>query len=330
MFYPEGNNLPFVRQMNHLGKDRIPFFFLIDFEMAKPLVLPIKDIDKEKIKYKFTEVKNYQLHASANTPPLIFSKFPMAADKYKKAFDYVKGELLYGNSFLTNLTFPTRIESNYSLLQLFNKSRAKYKLYFNDEFIVFSPETFVTINTNGVIHSFPMKGTIEAGIPDAIKKLMEDEKEIAEHYTIVDLIRNDIGIVSENVEVKKFRYLDLITTTEKKLYQTSSTIEGKLYKNYHEHLGDIFLSLLPAGSISGAPKKKTVEIIQKAEGEDRGYYTGIMGYYDGESVDSGVMIRYIEKRGDRLFFRSGCGITAMSDCESEYKEMIDKVYVPVG
>jgi para-aminobenzoate synthetase component 1 len=330
MYHSEGKKLPFVLQMNQLGRDRIPFLFLIDFEMEKPVVIPCKDIDKDKIKYKFTDIKNYQLHASANVPPLLFSKYPMEYTKYSEAFEYVKGELLYGNSFLTNLTFPTRIESNYSLLQLFNKSRAKYKMYFNDEFIVFSPETFVTITQDGVISSFPMKGTIEAGIPDAVQKLMEDEKEIAEHYTIVDLIRNDLGIVAENVEVKKFRYLDLITTTEKKLYQTSSTIEGNLPENFHKHLGDIFFSLLPAGSISGAPKKKTVEIIQKAEGQKRGYYTGIMGYFNGESVDSGVMIRYIEKKDNALYFRSGCGITAMSDCMSEYNEMTDKVYVPVG
>jgi len=90
------------------------------------------------------------------------------------------------------------------------------------------------------------------------------------------------------------------------------------------------MALLPAGSVSGAPKKKTLEIIAENETDPRGYYTGVFGIFDGENVDSAVMIRYIEKSGDKLWYRSGCGITNQSECASEYKEMIDKVYVPIG
>jgi len=89
------------------------------------------------------------------------------------------------------------------------------------------------------------------------------------------------------------------------------------------------MRLLPAGSVSGAPKKKTVEIIRNAEGQDRGYYTGIFGFFDGNNLDSGVMIRYIEKIGDQLVYRSGGGITTHSNWKSEYQELIDKVYVPI-
>ncbi|OGU77880.1 MAG: hypothetical protein A2279_07140 [Stygiobacter sp. RIFOXYA12_FULL_38_9] len=86
--------------------------------------------------------------------------------------------------------------------------------------------------------------------------------------------------------------------------------------------------MLPAGSISGAPKKKTVEIIQNAEKLERGYYTGVFGYYDGNNLDSAVMIRFIEQTAEGLVYRSGGGITFMSDVNSEYQELIDKVYVP--
>ena len=96
-----------------------------------------------------------------------------------------------------------------------------------------------------------------------------------------------------------------------------------------ESLGDILFRLLPAGSICGAPKKKTVEIIRKVEGYERGFYTGVFGYFDGQNLDSAVAIRYIERQEDQLVFKSGGGITFMSDWEKEYDEMQKKVYVPV-
>jgi para-aminobenzoate synthetase component 1 len=110
--------------------------------------------------------------------------------------------------------------------------------------------------------------------------------------------------------------------------QVSSQISGDLDYDYFSGLGDIFEKLLPAGSISGAPKKKTVEIIRKAETYDRGYYTGICGYYDGKNLDSGVMIRFIEDINGEFYYKSGGGITVNSNIWDEYNEMIDKVYVP--
>lgn len=87
--------------------------------------------------------------------------------------------------------------------------------------------------------------------------------------------------------------------------------------------------MLPAGSISGAPKEETVRIIQQAEQEPRGFYTVVFGYYDGTVLDTAVLIRYIEKEGDKYYYRSGGGITAYSDCKSEYEEVIEKVYLPI-
>jgi para-aminobenzoate synthetase component I len=100
--------------------------------------------------------------------------------------------------------------------------------------------------------------------------------------------------------------------------------------NYREQLGDILCALLPAGSVSGAPKAKTLEIIREAEGEDRGYYTGVFGYFDGTNLDSAVMIRFIEHNQGEYYYRSGGGITTQSQAENEYQEVLDKIYVPVN
>jgi para-aminobenzoate synthetase component 1 len=316
-----------VDKMNQLGKEKSPFIFILDFELKNPIILKIGQIPND-IYYKFNDIKNYKLFGT-QSKPLHFLPNPMPIGQYTKAFDAAKKEILYGNSFLLNLTFPTSIETNYTLRELFNISHARYKLYYKDQFIVSSPEIFIKI-INGKIFTFPMKGTIDASIPDATSNILNDVKETAEHYTIVDLLRNDLSMVATNVKVNKFRYIDKLVTSTKTLLQVSSEIEGTLPIDFNENLGTIFAKLLPAGSISGAPKKKTIEIIKANEVDDRGYYTGVFGIFDGNNVDSGVMIRYIEKQDDKLIYRSGCGITYRSECTSEYQEMIDKVYIPLG
>ena len=168
-------------------------------------------------------------------------------------------------------------------------------------------------------------------IRDKIHSMIEKcHKESAEHSTIVDLLRNDLSQVAKQVKLKRFKYLDEITTPEGSIFQMSSEIEGRLQKNYNEHLGDIFFKLLPAGSVSGAPKSKTLQIINSIESKQRGYYTGICGIYDGTNLDSGVMIRFIESDNDELFYRSGGGITFMSELDKEYQELVDKIYVPIN
>ncbi len=86
--------------------------------------------------------------------------------------------------------------------------------------------------------------------------------------------------------------------------------------------------MLPAGSVCGAPKTSTVKIIKQAEVIPRGYYTGIFGYFDGHSLDSAVMIRFIEERNGRKYFRSGGGITVLSEPQAEYNEVMEKIYLP--
>ncbi len=320
------NRLSWVQEMNTLGSKRIPFLFILDFECHKPKIYPLDRVP-DTVFYKCNQIKNYEVKGQ-RSKPLLFEKKPINIDVFKKGFDQIMHEILIGNSFLLNLTYPTDIKTNYTLKEMFNASHAKYKLYYRDRFIVSSPEIFVQI-IDGKIYTFPMKGTINADIPNAQEIILSDTKETAEHYTIVDLLRNDISQVASNVTVTKFRYIDLLETHEKRLLQVSSEIVGDMTPDYHHHLGTIFEKLLPAGSISGAPKKKTIDIIKSAEMDDRGYYTGIFGIFDGANVDSGVMIRYIEKQGNNFKYRSGCGITAMSNMEMEYQELLDKVYLPI-
>ena len=174
-----------------------------------------------------------------------------------------------------------------------------------------------------------MKGTIDGKLNNAREMILNDPKETAEHVTIVDLIRNDLSQVAHEVTVEKFRYITEIQTNEKQLLQVSSEIKGVLNPNWNEQIGDILFKLLPAGSISGAPKPKTVDIIKKVEGFDRGYFTGVFGIFDGSNFTSAVMIRFIEKENDQLYFKSGVGVTSKSDAHKEYQEMIDKIYVPI-
>ena len=322
--------------MNEFGKRREAFFFMLDFELQKPIVLSAQQMRQYPICWEinglrssssFPFLKNEQtINPSRETINL--AKFPISPVIYRPAFQLVQSEINRGNSYLLNLTFPTPITLNLSLAEIYKRSQAKYKLLVHPNLVLFSPETFVQIK-DGQIASFPMKGTIDANIPNAAEIILADKKEKAEHCTIVDLIRNDLNLVASKVRVDQFRYIDHLKTAQKSLLQVSSKISGTLPSNYQDTIGDILMRLLPAGSVSGAPKKKTVEIIRSAEGQDRGYYTGIFGFFDGNNLDSGVMIRYIEKIGDQLVYRSGGGITTNSVCESEYQELLDKVYVPI-
>lgn len=313
--------------MNDLGKKRIPFLFVVSFDASEVLVWPLDQVDSSAIQYVFP---GHSLVGKSlkNNEPLQFDIQPCDEDRYAKAFDLVQYHLHYGDSFLLNLTMPTRVDTNYSLLDIFHSAKARYKLWLKDQFVVFSPETFVTIK-EGNIRSFPMKGTMDASVPDAEKKLLESEKELAEHYTIVDLIRNDLSLVAKNVRVERFRYIERLNTHRHTLLQMSSEIVGDLPKDYHEHLGTILSSMLPAGSITGAPKKKTVEIIRQAENYERGFYTGVMGIFDGQNLDSAVMIRFLEQADNGLVYKSGGGITTRSVCAEEYQELKDKIYVPI-
>ena len=372
-----------IDKINRLASQDEPFLFVINYQGDKAFIRLLSDINPEECLFDFEGRGNFS-HAWKETLKEEISEKetwkkeiseeeisettwqiePPLYEDYERSFNIVKSNIMAGNSYLTNLTCRVPVSCNLSLEDIFHRAKGKYKLLLRRKrnltpFVCFSPETFVRIK-GGRIYSYPMKGTLDASLPDAEKQLMEDRKEAAEHATIVDLIRNDLSRVAENVRVDKYRYIDVLHTNKGDILQTSSEISGRLPEDYRQHLGEILDAQLPAGSITGAPKDKTMQIIQEAEGYDRGFYTGIMGIYDQGELNSAVMIRFIEEetspvdfetdgeknfkakegKGDeasegkrdeasrKLYFKAGGGITSKSDCRREYEEVIQKIYLP--
>lgn len=385
-----------IDKINQLASQDEPFLFVINYQGDKAFIRLLSDINPEECLFDF-EGRGNLSHAWKGTSEeeiwkeetwkkkiseeeiseTIWQIDPPLYEDYERSFNIVKNNIMAGNSYLTNLTCRVPVSCNLPLEEIFHRAKGKYKLllrrkrtqaedkaHLKEEnieenltpFVCFSPETFVRIK-GGRIYSYPMKGTLDASLPDAEKQLMEDRKEAAEHATIVDLIRNDLSRVAENVRVDKYRYIDVLHTNKGDILQTSSEISGRLPEDYPHHLGEILDAQLPAGSITGAPKDKTMQIIQEAEGYDRGFYTGIMGIYDQGELNSAVMIRFIEeetspvdfetdgeknfkakegkasegkepKANRKLYFKAGGGITSKSDCRKEYEEVIQKIYLP--
>ena len=366
-----------IDKINRLASQDEPFLFVINYQGDKAFIRQLSDINPEECLFDFEGRGNSSDEMKNNSEKIAEISWQIAPplyEDYERSFDIVKNNIMAGNSYLTNLTCKVPVSCNLSLEEIFHRAKGKYKLLLrrkrnqaedkvqqkkeeaqniaykkediieeiSNPFVCFSPETFVRIK-GGRIYSYPMKGTLDASLPNAEKLLMEDRKEAAEHATIVDLIRNDLSRVAENVRVDKYRYVDVLHTNKGDILQTSSEISGRLPEDYRQHLGEILDAQLPAGSITGAPKDKTMQIIQEAEGYDRGFYTGIMGIYDQGELNSAVMIRFVEEEaspsktekgknpeGSReLYFKAGGGITSKSDCRKEYEEVIQKIYLPI-
>lgn len=314
-----------VREMNALGAARVPFLFAFDYELQRALLVA-HPLQQDEVLFSVRGVTNRK--TVLNHPQIALQAFPIEYGRYSQGFDVIRRALMRGDSYLANYTVKTPIQMNASLLDVFNASRAPYCLHVPDQFVCFSPERFVHIH-KGVVSTYPMKGTIDASVPDAEQVILADAKETAEHVTVVDLLRNDLGMVSSQVDVTRFRYIDRIDTPQRSILQVSSEIQGALESEWQARLGDILWTLMPAGSICGAPKDSTVRAIAAAEQQPRGFYTGVFGYFDGESLDSAVLIRFIEQENGQFFFRSGGGITVNSSCQSEYNEVNQKIYIPV-
>jgi para-aminobenzoate synthetase component 1 len=319
----------FKEQLNTWGIEKTPFVFLIDYLAEKPLAWRVDQVDPSEIRYDFNGFKNSTGSKKEIPDHIQVEKYPVPFSEYERKFNHVVNNLKAGNSFLVNLSVPTPIRTNLSLSDIFEHSEAPYRFWKKDHFVCFSPEIFIKIKDGKYISSFPMKGTIDAALPDAQNLILSDPKESAEHATIVDLIRNDLSMVAEKVWVERYRYIDRITTNDKTLLQVSSEVAGMLPADFRGEYGDLIMKLLPAGSITGAPKPSTQRIIAEAEAYERGYYTGVMGYFDGQNFESAVMIRFIENQNGQLVFKSGGGVTASSKASQEYQEIIDKVYLPI-
>ena len=315
--------------MNSLGTANVPFLFILNYSLSHCLVLPLTKIRPEMLLYSFPAADNLPKQQPSSAA-FRWSPGPLSKSDYQHSFDIVQHHLHAGNTFLTNLTCSIPVTTNLTLRDICLRAQAPYRLWLKDHFVCFSPEPFIRIDTDGQIHSYPMKGTRPADTPNAEAALMADPKEAAEHATVVDLIRNDLSSVANNVQVLRYRYAETLQTHRGRLIETSSEITGTLPANTRHRLGDILFAQLPAGSITGAPKPKTLEIIREAESHDRGFYTGVMGIFADGTLDSAVMIRFVEQHPDGSYvFKAGGGITAQSRCEDEYREILEKAYVPI-
>jgi len=305
--------------INDLCARSVPFFFLTDFEGHTISCYTLDVLEKEDIEFAFLG------DGLEHDTELI--KHPVDFKNYQHKIDTIQEYIRRGETYMLNLTQPTPIACDNTLTEIYRKANAPFKLRFKNRFVCFSPEKFIDIIDNK-IYTYPMKGTIDATMPDAANSILNDAKEMAEHLMVVDLLRNDLGIVANKIKVEEFRYIDKIRAGNKQLLQVSSKISGELKADWHSHIEEILQSLLPAGSISGTPKKRTVEIIKEIEGYERGYFTGVFGFFDGKNLYSAVMIRFIEQTESGLVYKSGGGITIDSDPHREYQELIDKIYVP--
>lgn len=316
------------KEMDRLAQEGKEFVFVISYDKQQAYIEEVNRLRNDEILFDFPNFSNVGENCEQMTKDVEWSFVPPDRTRYEQAINLVKANMKAGNSYLANLTCKVEVETNMGLRDIFLRSKEMYRCWMKDRFVCFSPEIFVRINEDR-ISSYPMKGTIDANIPDAEKRLLENEKEAAEHATIVDLIRNDLSMVASHVRVVRYRYIDRLLTNKGEILQTSSEITGRLTSYYKKHVGQLLYRLLPAGSITGAPKPETIKIIAEAEGYERGFYTGVMGHYANGNLDSAVMIRFIDMEDGRFYYKAGGGITAKSRNDDEYKEVNDKIYVPI-
>ena len=253
-------------------------------------------------------------------------------EKYCEMVDKAKDYIYEGDIFQVVLSNRIEAEISGSLFDTYRILRttnpSPYMFYFSSEDIEIagaSPETLVKLN-DGKLYTFPLAGTRPRGKTeqeDLIleKELLSDEKELAEHNMLVDLGRNDIGKISEIGSVKVEKYLSVEKFSH--VMHIGSTISGKL-RNDLDSLSAID-SILPAGTLSGAPKIRACEIINELENNKRGIYGGAIGYLDlSGNIDTCISIRIAFARNNKVFIRSGAGIVADSVPENEFDECLNK------
>ena len=317
-----------LEQMNEASLRGEAFFFALDFELREAL-FELRPLEQPEPRYFFS-LPGYSTASPAvpRRPRLDLVPTVEPLERYRERFAKVHRGLMHGDSFLVNLALRTPVELEATLEEVYVTSCADYRLLVPGRFVSFSPECFVRLEGER-LSTYPMKGTIDARLPDAAERLRSDYKESCEHHTIVDLMRNDLSRVAERVRVERFKYLTELTTSRGPLLQMSSEVVGHIDRSALR-LGDLLLELLPAGSISGAPKGATLELIRSAEGVPRGFYTGVWGYFDGVCLDTAVLIRYLEYEAEtgRYYYRSGGGITINSQAEDEWRECLQKIYIP--
>ena len=257
----------------------------------------------------------------------LFSK-----DEYCKMVESAKHHIIEGDIFQVVLSnrlsadFEGSLLNTYRILRTINPS--PYMFYFSGtdvEIAGASPETLVKLE-NGVLHTFPLAGTRPRGKTEQEDMMLEaellaDEKELAEHNMLVDLGRNDLGKISKfgSVEVEKLHSIERYSH----VMHIGSTVRGEIDDKYDAL--DAVRAVLPAGTLSGAPKIRACQLIGELERNKRGIYGGAIGYIDFTgNLDTCIAIRIAYKKNGKVFVRSGAGIVSDSVAEKEYQECINK------
>jgi para-aminobenzoate synthetase/4-amino-4-deoxychorismate lyase len=283
-------------------------------------------IDSDKL--DFINIEKYFNH------PLEFQnqKLDITKEEYIRKIDIIKNYIANGDTYQINFTTKTKFDFKGNIVSLFiqgifNQS-AKYSAFINftNEYVLsFSPELFFETDYN-FVSSCPMKGTLKRKDSFGkekiiIKEFLKDKKNLAENVMIVDLLRNDIGKISEinSVKVNKLFNLEKYET----LFQLTSTVTGKLINN---KLSNTIKNLFPCGSITGAPKIRSMEIISELEKSNRGIYTGAIGIIQDHKAVFNIPIRtmIINKSSNKGELGLGSGIVWDSNAENEYKEVLLK------
>ncbi len=222
--------------------------------------------------------------------------------------------------------FEGSLLNTYRVLRTINPSPYMFYMKYDDcEIAGASPETIVSIS-NGTVSTFPIAGTRKRGKTEAednelISGLLTDEKELSEHNMLVDLGRNDIGKVSEYGTVHVEGYKEILKYSH--VIHIASTVRGRLREGLDQF--DALSAVLPAGTLSGAPKYRACEIISELEGVNRGVYGGAVGYIDFKgNMDMCIAIRMASKKNGKVYVQAGAGIVYDSVPESEYQECINK------
>ena len=246
--------------------------------------------------------------------------------------DKAKEYIFDGDIFQVVLSNCLTGEYEGSLMNVYRQLRSlnpsPYMFYFASDTLEVagaSPETLVKLE-NGVLHTFPLAGSSKRGVNEAEDAafeaaLLSDEKELAEHNMLVDLGRNDLGRVSRfgTVEVEKYKQVEKYSH----IMHISSTVRGVMCEDMDAI--DAINAVLPAGTLSGAPKIRACEIIAKLEKDKRGIYGGAVGYIDFTgNMDMCIAIRLAYKKNGKVHVRSGAGIVSDSVPEKEFEESLNK------
>ena len=231
-----------IDNFNHLGASGTPFYFLLNYRGDSCY---IDRMDRSGETPFFLSIEGRANRPLESLPydgspaPLTLIAHPESYDRYAERFAVIREGQLRGDSFLANLTQRTAVDFAGDPRELLSRVRAKYCAWLPGHFLCFSPEIFVRISSDGVISSYPMKGTIDATLPDAEQRILSDPKEQAESATIVDLIRNDLSSVAEHVRVERYRYIDRVETRDGALQQVSSEVTGQLPSGWQGELGTV-------------------------------------------------------------------------------------------